>query len=98
MLVDPQLGVSAIALPLAHRWWQKVDVGERMQGVLATQFDGVFYCPPGHRCSIYRNIQPYCLNSAFGTLYNKFYPVAGGVPREAGCDDCRRHNCTLIRN
>jgi hypothetical protein len=34
------------------------------------------------------NIQPYCLNSAFSALYNKFYPVAGGVPREAGCDDC----------
>jgi len=43
VLVDPQLGVSAIALPLAHRWWQKADVGERMQGVLAMQFDGVFY-------------------------------------------------------
>ena len=43
VLVDPQLGVSAIALPLAHRWWQEVDVGERMLGVLATQFEGVFY-------------------------------------------------------
>ncbi|KAJ8579600.1 hypothetical protein M405DRAFT_835659 [Rhizopogon salebrosus TDB-379] len=44
------------------------------------------------------NIHPYCLNSASIALHNKFYPVAGGVPREAGCDDCRRHNCSLIRN
>ena len=40
-----QIDVSTIALLLAHRWWRKVDVGERMLGVLATstQFEGVFY-------------------------------------------------------
>jgi hypothetical protein len=43
VLVDPQVGISTIALPLAHRWWREVDAGERMQGVLATQFEGVFY-------------------------------------------------------
>ena len=44
------------------------------------------------------NIQPYCLISAFSELYTKFYPVAGGVPCKAGCDDCRRHDCTHTRN
>jgi hypothetical protein len=43
VLVDPQVGISTIALPLARRWRREVDVGERMQGVLATQFEGVFY-------------------------------------------------------
>ncbi|KAJ8586655.1 hypothetical protein M405DRAFT_345012 [Rhizopogon salebrosus TDB-379] len=43
VLVDPQVGISTIALPLARRWWREVDVGERMQGVLTTQFEGVFY-------------------------------------------------------
>jgi hypothetical protein len=30
-LVDPEVGILIIALPLARRWWREVDVGERMQ-------------------------------------------------------------------
>src|ERR1700710_1253471 len=44
VIVDSQVGISTIALPLARRWWREVHVGERMQGVLlATRFEGVFY-------------------------------------------------------
>jgi hypothetical protein len=33
VLVDSQVGISTIALPLAPRWRREVDVGERMQGI-----------------------------------------------------------------
>jgi hypothetical protein len=42
-LIDTEVGVSTIALSLARRWWPEVRLGECMQGVLATQFEGVFY-------------------------------------------------------
>jgi hypothetical protein len=33
VFVDPQVGISTIALPLSRRWWREVDVSERMQSV-----------------------------------------------------------------
>jgi hypothetical protein len=46
VLVDPEVGISTITSPLARRWWREVGVDERMQGVLATQFEGVSYSVP----------------------------------------------------
>ena len=43
VIVDSQVGISTLALPLARRWWREVHVGEHMQGMLATEFEGVFY-------------------------------------------------------
>jgi hypothetical protein len=43
VLVDPEVGTSTITSPLARRCWREVGVDERMQGMLATQLEGVSY-------------------------------------------------------